>query len=170
MVSALRECQEPKYKVLFQGVSQALRSCLCPCCSGREAAGNVTSSQPLLLHTSRRESESTTTQTETTLASSNGGASNSSPNECPLTAVDHTWPEMCPPGRLFHLTPPSSSLSDRWEIRRVSARRIKEEFRDIVISPRMVTDHMPYTYIQALTQLTQNQSRAGVSGNPYSIV
>ena len=92
MVSALRECQEPKYKVLFQGVSQALRSCLCPCCSGREAAGNVTSSQPLLLHTSRRESESTTTQTETTLASSNGGASNSSPNECPLTAVDHTWP------------------------------------------------------------------------------
>ena len=92
MVSALRECQEPKYEVLFQGVSQALRSCLCPCCSGREAAGNVTSSQPLLLHTSRRESESTTTQTETTLASSNGGASNSSPNECPLTAVDHTWP------------------------------------------------------------------------------
>ena len=151
MVHALRACQEPKYQIMFQGVAHVLKACLLPCCT-RDSSGP----QPLL-NTTRDTRESS----EVSTASSGSSG-----------AVDHTWPEMRPPGRLYHIV---KEEQDRLDLCRVLPGQFdnssdgKPSFRDIAISPSMVTDHMPQTYIDALSQLTSGPESGRVASR-YDIV
>ncbi|XP_015905728.1 diacylglycerol lipase-beta [Parasteatoda tepidariorum] len=143
ILSCILDCEQPKYKIFLQKLFH---------CLGKKQSHSDTTTAPLsrpLLENFGHTNSSGNYTTNSSQEGSSEGSMSSGQN------TTHSRPSapvpLYIPGRILHLTPTDSSYTGRW----VTA----DYFNQIIISPRMVTDHMPYTVHSGLKQLI------GSSGN-----
>ena len=137
MKNTLVECKEPKYKIIYQGLLSGAKTCLtCECCREEfEGSTGAETTNTLTDYGSLRQSESTSHDTSST---DEDTSSNDTPG---------VWPIMLPPGQLFHVC-----LVRRGRRPLLDLIDVKDPsyFSDIIVSPRMLNDHFPQTYVNAL--------------------
>jgi len=172
MWAALVESRQPKYKILFQGVTAVLKSCLFPCCekatsaipSTNETATDIPSEEQLpsqrisegrrvLVRQNSVGSNDTLLNNLDTLSSRTGMSASVAGAGC--SAVSRSWPEMYPPGLIYHIRYPCGAEGGgQPTMVRVEDPRC---FSEIDISPSMITDHFPQAYVDALRLLKREE-------------
>ena len=147
MRTTLLQCQEPKYKILYQGLVSGAKSCLsCKCC-GDDSSYGIESYGSSVGYGSINQSESLSTLRSTL-------DSDSDVSDLVIAAYgsgSNEWPVMLPPGVLFHIQGSRGRLLDLVEIRNPLS------FVNIDVSPYMLTDHFPQSYVNALRTLTSQE-------------
>ncbi|XP_060067139.1 diacylglycerol lipase-beta-like [Ylistrum balloti] len=141
ILTAIRRCDRPKYQVIASGMWQAV----CALCPGDNAntcgcgidqpllSDNVSSAYVTGQRNVEEAIESAIMQSE----------------QCRIT-----FPTMFPPGQVLHITEVDSDKSCFASPTYFAEWKMPADFQEILVSPDMLTDHLPDNVWKALVQLT----------------
>jgi len=139
-----RNCQLPKYKVFGYGLIGA-----CGCCP--QPRDNTLRQEAHRLFSppspaGSRESEQTRSSDLALLESGNGDSATveMEENDQLPGSPSHQFPEMWLPGRILHVTPRLLEIGLAEQEKEFDVKEVNKcSFDEILISPRMLADHMP---------------------------
>lgn len=139
-----RNCQLPKYKVFGYGLIGA-----CGCCP--QPRDNTLRQEAHRLFSppspaGSRESEQTRSSDHALLESGNGDSATieMEENDQLPGSPSHQFPEMWLPGRILHVTPRLLEIGLAEQEKEFDVKEVNKcSFDEILISPRMLADHMP---------------------------
>ncbi|KAL3876663.1 hypothetical protein ACJMK2_034468 [Sinanodonta woodiana] len=144
ILQALHDCDLPKYKILASGVWQAFCGLHKP--SEDELSFRV-QQQPLLNNNFNQRSY-TNTQNNVRAALQDA-----------MMASEHsriTYPTLYPPGQILHILEKDTSARSCFGVPDYYAVWSRpEEFTEVIVSPKMLSDHFPDAVMRALQQLEE---------------
>jgi len=143
-----RSCQLPKYKVFGYGLLGVCGCCLQPRDNTlqQEAQRIFNFSPPSPAGSDSRESEQTRSSDLALLESGKGDCATIGMEEEDQLPVSpsHQFPEMWLPGRILHVTPRLLEIEMAEQVKEYDVKEVNKcSFDEILISPRMLADHMP---------------------------
>ncbi|KAG8185295.1 hypothetical protein JTE90_023903 [Oedothorax gibbosus] len=142
LLGCILDSDVPKYKIFLHKFIDCFGGKKSP----RPEAGSAPLSRPLLENFGQASSSGNYTTNSSQEGSSEGSVSSGSAS---AQAARHSAPvPLYIPGRVLHITHADSSYTGRWVT--------VDYFNQIIISPRMVADHMPNAVHNALKQLVRN--------------
>ena len=148
MRCTLEECQEPKYKILYRGLATVLKAFF-SCCSFRDNSNEEFD----VADGSISDTATDYTDYGSIRPSPTGSFDSLKSNDSEIMIEGSgPWPSMLPPGIFHHIQ----------RMRRRRGLNIVQVdnphfFADILVSPNMLTDHFPQSYVNALRRLTTEQ-------------
>ncbi|XP_069123504.1 diacylglycerol lipase-beta-like isoform X2 [Argopecten irradians] len=143
ILTAIRRCDRPKYQVIASGMWQAVCS-LCPGDNGSSCGCRI--DQPLL-----QETGSAYVTGQRNVEEAIESAIEQS-EQCRIT-----FPTMYPPGHVLHILEVDSEKSCCSSPTYFAEWKTPADFQEILVSPDMLTDHLPDNVWKALVQLSDKQ-------------
>ncbi|XP_021375697.1 sn1-specific diacylglycerol lipase beta-like isoform X2 [Mizuhopecten yessoensis] len=140
ILTAIRRCDRPKYQVIASGMWQAV----CTLCPGDSANSCGCRIDPPLL-SDQGSSVYVTGQRNVEEAMESAIMQS---EQCRIT-----YPTMYPPGQVLHIVEVDSDKSCCASPTYFAEWKTPEDFQEILVSPDMLTDHLPDNVWKALVQL-----------------